>query len=103
MREVRHVLARSNLEEYVDLFSGVYLGFKGLVGRVREWWDLDGLSARYDDFVATYQPLARRLARHPPDERDAFRDYVRMLTSWRQLPYLDPGLPLELLSQAVAR
>ena len=24
-------------------------------------------------------------------------DYVRVLTSWRRLPYLDPGLPVELL------
>jgi phenylacetic acid degradation operon negative regulatory protein len=29
--------------------------------------------------------------------REAFADYVRLLTDWRQLPYLDPGLPAELL------
>lgn len=28
---------------------------------------------------------------------EAFADYVRMLTDWRRLPYLDPGLPAELL------
>ncbi len=27
----------------------------------------------------------------------AFADYVRALTDWRRLPYLDPGLPAELL------
>ena len=27
----------------------------------------------------------------------AFADYVRVLTTWRQLPYLDPGLPPALL------
>jgi phenylacetic acid degradation operon negative regulatory protein len=27
----------------------------------------------------------------------AFRAYVPMLTQWRRLPYLDPGLPTELL------
>ena len=97
VREVRQVLARRELDDYVDLFSGVYLGFKGLVGRVRQWWDLDALSARYDDFVATYQPLVRRIGEQLPDERESFRDFVMMLTQWRQLPYLDPGLPLELL------
>ena len=29
--------------------------------------------------------------------RTAFETYVAMLTDWRRLPYLDPGLPLELL------
>ncbi|MGO8730391.1 MAG: PaaX family transcriptional regulator C-terminal domain-containing protein [Streptosporangiaceae bacterium] len=28
---------------------------------------------------------------------EAFADYVRVLTAWRRLPYLDPGLPPELL------
>ena len=32
-----------------------------------------------------------------PGEREAFADYVRVLTDWRRLPYLDPGLPAELL------
>jgi phenylacetic acid degradation operon negative regulatory protein len=31
------------------------------------------------------------------DGRQAFADYVRALTDWRRLPYLDPGLPAELL------
>lgn len=28
---------------------------------------------------------------------DAYRDYLLALDSWRQLPYADPGLPVELL------
>jgi phenylacetic acid degradation operon negative regulatory protein len=32
-----------------------------------------------------------------PDGRRAFADYARALTDWRRLPYLDPGLPAELL------
>ena len=31
------------------------------------------------------------------DDALAFADYVRALTQWRRLPYLDPGLPPELL------
>jgi phenylacetic acid degradation operon negative regulatory protein len=31
------------------------------------------------------------------DEGEAFADYVRVLTAWRRLPYLDPGLAPELL------
>jgi phenylacetic acid degradation operon negative regulatory protein len=34
--------------------------------------------------------------------REAFADYVRVLTDWRRLPYLDPGLPAELLPRGWA-
>ncbi|WCI07992.1 PaaX family transcriptional regulator C-terminal domain-containing protein [Arthrobacter sp. OVS8] len=30
-------------------------------------------------------------------DRAAFADYVQLLTQWRRLPYLDPGLPEEFL------
>ena len=38
-------------------------------------------------------------AQRDPAQRDqqAFADYVRVLTAWRRLPFLDPGLPAELL------
>jgi phenylacetic acid degradation operon negative regulatory protein len=36
-------------------------------------------------------------AGHVPPVGEAFGDYVRVLTDWRQLPYSDPGLPAELL------
>jgi phenylacetic acid degradation operon negative regulatory protein len=32
-----------------------------------------------------------------PPGPEAFADYVRALTAWRRLPYLDPGLPTDLL------
>jgi phenylacetic acid degradation operon negative regulatory protein len=31
------------------------------------------------------------------DQGQAFADFVRLLTAWRRLPFLDPGLPPELL------
>ena len=37
--------------------------------------------------------------RWPPGEQEAFAGYVRVLTDWRRLPYLDPGLPAELLPE----
>ena len=31
------------------------------------------------------------------DPTRAFADYTRVLTAWRPIPYLDPGLPAEFL------
>ncbi|MEU6760683.1 PaaX family transcriptional regulator C-terminal domain-containing protein, partial [Streptomyces sp. NPDC046685] len=45
-----------------------------------------------------YAPVAARMAAQSAlDPAEAFRHYVPMLTQWRRLPYLDPGLPSELL------
>jgi phenylacetic acid degradation operon negative regulatory protein len=100
--EVRVALVREGLTGFVDLFLGQYLegeglGYATLAERVRAWWDLPGIEGRYAAFVADHRLLARRVARRPPPPGEAFAAYVRMLTVWRRLRYLDPGLPLELL------
>ncbi len=97
-REAEETLARRKLNPYVDIFRADHLGCTDLADRVRQWWDLDGLSAKYAQFISCYQPLARRVASQgPPAGQQAFREYVSMLIAWQRLPYLDPGLPLELL------
>lgn len=96
--ETRHVLERLGLAPYVDLFRADYLAFAGLGESIRHWWDLDGLQERYDEFLAAYTAVHEKWSgRRSRDHGEAFADYVRALTSWRRLPYLDPGLPPELL------
>jgi phenylacetic acid degradation operon negative regulatory protein len=92
--EAGEVLARRGLAGYVELFRGVPLGEI----RVARWWDLDQLHARYAEFLDRQQPVGDRIAAGGgPEPVQAFADYVRLLTDWRQLPYADPGLPLDLL------
>jgi phenylacetic acid degradation operon negative regulatory protein len=96
-QETAKVLARGDLDRYVEMFRGDHLGFTDLAAKVRQWWDLDELSARSAEFIARYRPVAGRLAVRAATDAEAFKLYVPMLTTWRRLPYLDPGLPLELL------
>jgi phenylacetic acid degradation operon negative regulatory protein len=93
------MLTRLGLSGYADLFHSDHLAFGDLAAKVRQWWDLDQTERLARDFVAVYEPVlhgwpGRRAASRP---REAFADYVRVLTDWRRLPYLDPGLPAELL------
>jgi phenylacetic acid degradation operon negative regulatory protein len=113
--ETAGVLERHGLAGYVDLFRADYLAFSDLRGQVGRWWDLDRLEQLYQAFLDCCEPVLARL-----DQRDAggqeaagpaagggqgadepgdadFADYVRLLTAWRRLPFLDPGLPPELL------
>ena len=91
-------LRRLGLDTYADLFHADHLAFGDPAGKIRRWWDLDELERRYEAFIEAHEPALARLARSGPRSGgDAFAQYVRVLTDWRQLPYLDPGLPVELL------
>jgi phenylacetic acid degradation operon negative regulatory protein len=96
--ETREVLERYGLAPYVDLFRAEYLAFGEPADEVATWWDLALLSGLYADFAGTHAPvLATWRRRRSPDDPAAFADYVRALTAWRRLPYLDPGLSPEVL------
>ena len=90
--ETLAALERQGLAAYTEFFRGDYLGVGDVGARMAEWWDLDALVALYDEFDDTHRPL---LGLRNPSPREAFTAYVPMLTEWRRLPYLDPGLPLE--------
>jgi phenylacetic acid degradation operon negative regulatory protein len=96
--EAVETLRRLGLDGYVDLFRSDYVAFADPREAVATWWDLEELQVLYLSFLAAYRPvLARWRRRRSLDEAAAFGDYVRALTEWRRLPYLDPGLPRELL------
>jgi phenylacetic acid degradation operon negative regulatory protein len=95
--DVREALERLDLDSYVDLFRADYLAFGDLKTSISSWWDLDALRCMYKEFLATYSPVLRRWEKLTEPSGEAFGDYLRALTDWRRLPYLDPGLPPELL------
>jgi phenylacetic acid degradation operon negative regulatory protein len=93
--ETSGVLERSGLSGYVSLFRADYLAFGDLREQVGRWWDLDRLQSLHQAFLDSAAPTAARSEARSGGE--AFADYVRALTAWRRLPFLDPGLPAELL------
>ncbi|MCF2527310.1 PaaX family transcriptional regulator [Yinghuangia soli] len=98
LEDARTTLTRVGLSDYVHLFAGDYAAFSDPRTAVAEWWDFKAIEEQYAEFTVRYGPVAAELAAHPETDPDhAFRRYVPMLTEWRRLPYLDPGLPAELL------
>jgi len=93
------MLGRLGLSGYADLFRAEHLAFGDLAAKVGQWWDLARTERLASDFVTAYEPVLRGWAgrRALSRPREAFADYVRVLTDWRRLRYLDPGLPAELL------
>ncbi|MCX4689659.1 PaaX family transcriptional regulator [Kitasatospora purpeofusca] len=99
--DARRLLERLGLDAYVHLFlSAEYAGFTDLRTAVAAWWDFPAIEGQYAEFTDTWRPVLTARRSNPdsgPDPAEAFRDYVPMLTQWRRLPYLDPGLPAPLL------
>ncbi len=98
----RATLERHDLDRYVNLFRADYLTYGDVSEAVGTWWDLTGLQRLYGEFLTTYRPVLTKWRRRsgpstPDHDAEAFADWVRALTAWRRLPYLDPGLPSEVL------
>jgi phenylacetic acid degradation operon negative regulatory protein len=96
--ETRDVLEEVGLARYVDLFTARAVDAVSLAGDVARWWNLERIQAAYAGYIRAWQPVLTAWQRRRRVEVErAFVDYVQTLTAWRRLPYLDPGLPAELL------
>ncbi len=85
--------------EYTDVFRATYEGLGDVAELVRHSWDLEALVGSYQQFLLHHRPVRDGLARsrRDIDGADAFTLYTKALHEWRKFPYLDPGLPVELL------
>jgi phenylacetic acid degradation operon negative regulatory protein len=75
-------------------------GSRPLRELVGECWDLSGVIAAYDDFVAAMAPLATLLQDVPtPTPEQAFVIRTLLVHAYRRVQLHDPQLPVELLPE----
>ncbi len=97
--EVEEILDDLGIREHSTLFIAERPLVAGsLQAAVASWWDLDALRAHHEEFLQQHRADALVGADEPVTAREAFSVYIRSIDSWRIIPYLDPGLPAELLS-----
>ena len=101
-REVKNLLRKLNIEEYVNIFSAQNQG--GIDPRkiVSRCWDLGKIYQKYADFLADYRPKLeehrqRLQAGETIEPSECFVARFNLIHEYRKLPFFDPGLPLELL------
>ncbi|MGC0363888.1 phenylacetic acid degradation operon negative regulatory protein [Rhodococcus sp. 27YEA15] len=93
--EVRAIVAALDLTDYVTSFRVEDLDVPTTVrDAAAQWWDLDELARRHREFLDHTNEIA---AREDTVGRDAFERFVPVLDEWRIIPYLDPGLPDDML------
>lgn len=97
--DVRYLAEAIGVIDYIDIFVADHVAFRPTSEAVRQWWDLDEIADGYSAFSTAYGAMGGSYNRSQksPDPVRAFTDYTKALTSWRPLPYLDPGLPREFL------
>ena len=98
--DTERMLRRTGLDAYVTLWRGDYIGFGNIRDLVEQAWDLEEIQERYQEYLDAFEPIEKKWASDTFDDRTAFVDYVRNLTVWRPLPYLDPGLSSAVTSDA---
>ncbi len=99
--EVESTLTRAGLLDYTERFDVSYGGVEASRRLARKCWDLPGLGSMYSRFAERWEPVLERWFNSGEDASAsaAFRDYVSLVAEWRRLPFLDPGLPTEVLPE----
>ncbi|MGD9116918.1 MAG: PaaX family transcriptional regulator C-terminal domain-containing protein [Dehalococcoidia bacterium] len=100
--EVKNLLKRLNVEEYVNIFNAQYKSGADSKNIVARCWDLKKIHQQYVDFLEAYRPkLAEHQKRLKAGETIAPSEYFvarfNLIHEYRKLPFFDPDLPLELL------
>jgi phenylacetic acid degradation operon negative regulatory protein len=88
-------IAELDLAAYAAIFTGGYHGPQDLTELLYGAWDLAAIDGGYRDFMDEFAPQAEALGAQRDGE--AFSAYLRVVDSWRKLPFRDPGLPREVL------
>jgi phenylacetic acid degradation operon negative regulatory protein len=89
--EARQILTELGLADQSMSFAATYgsIGCPEFVAR--QAWDLDVVAARYDEFIARFTGL------RPAAGDETLIAQTLLVHEWRRFPFLDPGLPRELL------
>ncbi|MEV6560458.1 PaaX family transcriptional regulator C-terminal domain-containing protein [Nocardia sp. NPDC051756] len=93
--EASAIVSALELDEYVTSFRATELTVPGtLRAAAAQWWDLAALADRHRAFLDNHRDI---VTLEKLTDRAAFDRFVPLLDEWRIIPYLDPGLPAEML------
>ncbi len=100
--EVGEVANSLNIKPYMQIFKTTTAGANNAADIVSRCWDLQKIHARYSSFISEYKKktntFQKRLdSQEPVLPSEYFVQRFELMEDYRRLPYLDPGLPEELL------
>jgi phenylacetic acid degradation operon negative regulatory protein len=101
LEQTRELVSQLGLEAHVDLFRAHYEAFADASELIDRCWDVERMRAAYRSYLDEFTPVleTHRTGDPAAPTAQAFADFVAGLHEWRKLPYVDPGLPTELLPE----
>ncbi len=99
--ESQRALEDAGVGDRVDFWESQHMGRSPLVKIVRMAWDIDGIEAAYRQYLSLASELELELESSPVsiNGEDAFVRYVVHVNAWRELPFMDPGIPRRYLPE----
>jgi phenylacetic acid degradation operon negative regulatory protein len=103
-KEVKNLLKRLNIEQYVHVFTAQHQASTDPRMIVSHCWDLGKIHQKYADFLTEYRPKLeehrkRLQAGETIEPSECFVARFNLIHEYRKLPFLDPDLPRELLPE----
>lgn len=98
--ELLALCSELNMQDHVEIFSGIHMGPSEDQDLVRRCWDLPHLAGQYKKFIAKFEKeyLACKNNGHlPPKMDESFVSRFWLLHQFQSFPRIDPNLPAALL------
>ncbi|MBI4674267.1 MAG: phenylacetic acid degradation operon negative regulatory protein PaaX [Chloroflexi bacterium] len=100
--QIAQLVARLNLQPYVQTFTATLEGFVSEQDIVVRSWDLQAINAGYQEFIAKHRTLfddcqQRLQAGDALNEAECFVRRFNLIHDYRRFPFRDPHLPIELV------
>ena len=102
-KEVKLLIEKYDISEYVDFFVSEYIGPKDNHSLVEKSWPLEQVVEKYEEFIIKYskQFIANQeiINRGEMSDADCFVERTKLIHEYRKFLFIDPGLPKELLPE----
>lgn len=99
--KVYDMIARYEIEAYVDLFISEHHGPEYNKNLVERCWDLEGINERYKEFINHYSKQyvmdKSKIEKGEMTDGECFVERTELVHEYRKFLFVDPGLPEELV------
>lgn len=100
--ELEELLRELEVEPYVDIFSGRYLGPSAANNLVQRCWDLAALASHHQAFITQFEPQYQEYQQQLAEARPLSPEQCFVRRFWlthdfATFPLTDPNLPISLL------
>lgn len=98
-RDIARLIKRYGEWGQIQVFRADNLGPRDNMSLVSSCWDLDDVNGRYSAFLEEWEPRLHtfRAELDSLTERECFIERYKMMHEYDRFPFIDPGLPRELL------